>query len=420
MSLHLLFVLGMAILLIISGALLVRQWRLTIRLRGRGARLAEEARVRDEEVSHLLGVRLPALQETQDVVQIPEPLYPHSLATAHGRSLESVVALFGQQTTEAHAQAGTAARAAVMALMRALQGLASEQQRAISEMQDRYDNPDLLQDLMQIDHLNAQFTRRAQACSVLCGAWAGQQRPATTVEDVVRGATSRIRDYLRIRLHSSNDTAAVIGRVVEPLVLAAAELLDNAARHSQPSTSVEVRIQRMHNGVVIVIDDGGVGMHEEELRRAALLLAGTTPVDILRMGDPPRFGFSVVGVLASRYGFRVSVDAPSPYGGVRAVVLVPNALLAPAAPADGVPAEPPSPQLASAALPAGVLPRRRRQTPEAPPPHAGSAHEAAMWTPAHESPAAAAAAAAIGAFQRGTRSGRADGSVHSDEGNHQA
>lgn len=109
-------------------------------------------------------------------------------------------------------------------------------------MQNRYDNPDLLQDLMQIDHLNAQLTRRAQACSVLFGAWAGRQRPVTTVEDVVRGAISRIRDYLRIRLHASNDAAAVIGRVVEPLALAVAELLDIAARYSQPSTSVEVRI----------------------------------------------------------------------------------------------------------------------------------------------------------------------------------
>ncbi|GGO30881.1 hypothetical protein GCM10010116_61830 [Microbispora rosea subsp. aerata] len=47
----------------------------------------------------------------------------------------------------------------------------------------------------------------------------------------------------------------------------------------------------MHNGAVIVIDDGGVGRHEEELRRAALLLAGAMPVDILRMGDLNRSGF---------------------------------------------------------------------------------------------------------------------------------
>jgi hypothetical protein len=50
-------------------------------------------------------------------------------------------------------------------------------------------------------------------------------------------------------------------------------------------------------------------------------------VDINRLGDPPQVGFAVVGVLAARYGFTVSVDTRSPYGGVRAVVFLPTELL---------------------------------------------------------------------------------------------
>ncbi|NUP31447.1 MAG: sensor histidine kinase, partial [Streptomycetaceae bacterium] len=210
--------------------------------------------------------------------------------------------------------------------MRALQGLANEQQLSISEMQERHDHPEVLHDLLQIDHTNAQFGRRAQAIAVLCGSWPGRQRAASPLLDVARGATSRIRDYRRVRVHAQMDIA-VVSRAVEPVVLAVAELLDNAARHSQPNTFVEVSIQPAHNGACVVIDDAGVGMDEQEVAHAVRLLDGQSGVDVNRLGDPPQFGFAVVGVLAERYGFRVSVDTRSPYGGVRAVVFLPSALL---------------------------------------------------------------------------------------------
>ncbi|MBI0384431.1 ATP-binding protein, partial [Streptomyces albiflaviniger] len=208
----------------------------------------------------------------------------------------------------------------------AVQGLANEQQVSISEMQERHDNPDVLRDLLEIDHANAQFGRRAQAIAVLCGSWPGRQRLASSLTDVVRGAKSRIRDYQRVQVHTLIDVA-VVSRAVEPAVLAVAELLDNAARHSQPNTSVEVSLQPVHNGACIVIDDAGVGMDGLEVQRAANLLSGQRAVDVSRLGDPPQFGFAVVGLLAARYGFSVSVDTRSPYGGVRAVLFLPTELL---------------------------------------------------------------------------------------------
>jgi predicted regulator of Ras-like GTPase activity (Roadblock/LC7/MglB family) len=158
-------------------------------------------------------------------------------------------------------------------MMRAVQSLANEQQAAISAMQDRHDDPDVLSDLLRIDHMNSQLGRRAQATAVLCGSWPGQHRSASSLTDVVRGATSRIRDYLRVSIPAEADIA-VVSRAVEPVVLAVAELLDNGARHSQPNTKVEVNFQQAHNGVVIMIDDAGVGMTVKELQRAARLLAG--------------------------------------------------------------------------------------------------------------------------------------------------
>ncbi len=128
-------------------------------------------------------------------------------------------------------------------------------------------------------------------------------------------------------MHSHAEPLAVVSRAVEPVVLAVAELLDNAARHSQPNTTVEVGIQPVHNGACVVIDDAGVGMDGREIQNAVAMLSGRRPVDVSRLGDPPQFGFPVIGVLAARYGFSVSVDTRSPYGGVRAVVFLPSALL---------------------------------------------------------------------------------------------
>jgi hypothetical protein len=263
----------------------------------------------------------------------------------------------------------------------------------------------------------------------------------------VRGATSRIRDYRRIEVHSQVDIA-VTSRAVEPVVLAVAELLDNAARHSQPNTTVQVQLQPAHNGTAIVIDDAGVGLLDQEVQRAEQLLAGQQSVDIQRLGDPPQFGFPVIGILADRYGFRVSVDTVSPYGGVRAVVFLPSALLTriktdePLPVPAPVPAPAPAPdrslpQRRPAAAPAAPapadlapaadaaepemssalgLPKRRRRQPIAERPAAEPTAEPAITqgrTPQE-------AAAVIGAFARGTRSGRSSADSSDHEGNSQA
>ncbi|MEV5240584.1 ATP-binding protein [Streptomyces cinnamoneus] len=317
----------LAIALTVVAVLLLRQRKITAGVRRRVAQLEESLRARDEETAHLVAVRLPAVADAvSQEVPLPGPLDERLAGTAFAQRLQSVMDLFAQAVEKAQARADQSAKAALKASMRALQGLAHEQQLAISEMQDRHDNPDVLRDLLEIDHANSQFGRRAQAIAVLCGSWPGRQRVASPLTDVVRGATSRIRDYRRVRVHGQ-DGIAVVSRAVEPVVLAVAELLDNAARHSQPNTTVEVSLQPVHNGACVVIDDAGVGMDGREVQQAVAMLSGRRPVDVSRLGDPPQFGFPVIGVLAARYGFSVSVDTRSPYGGVRAVLFLPSALL---------------------------------------------------------------------------------------------
>jgi len=413
----------LAVILLATVILLVRQRRITGGLRRRMRQLEDSLRARDEEVMHLVTTRLPALMESRyhRPADVPPPLHARLSGTAYSHSLHTVLQLFGEAVNRARTRAEQTAKSTLKAMMRSVQSLANEQQVAISTMQDRHDRPDVLEDLLKIDHTNSQLGRRAQATAVLCGSWPGQQRSASPLIDVVRGATSRIRDYLRVQVHAQVDIS-VVSRAVEPVVLALAEVLDNAARHSQPNTSVEVNFQQAHNGMAVVVDDAGVGMSAEDLQHATTLLSGDQDIDINRLGDPPQVGFAVIGVLCARYGFTVSVDTRSPYGGVRAVVFLPNALLtrttprfpvspggSAAGPAAGpVPAGPASPPSREGLRTAGGLPKRRRRAVEEAPvarPPAATA-DTPSGRPARQ------VAAGLGAWQRGTKSGR--GSTSSD------
>ncbi|WP_030243031.1 ATP-binding protein [Streptomyces sp. NRRL S-350] len=364
------------------------------------------------------------------------------------------------ELTDVRRDAEEDTKAVLKAAMRTLQGLADEQQVVIEKVQRKYgDSPQILADLMTVDHTNSQFGRRAQGIAVLCGGWLGRRESVASVFDVARSAQGRIRHFDRVRIHSRVNVS-LVSKVVEPVAVVLSELLANATNYSAPDTPVEVSVQAVPTGVCLIVDDAGLGMGQEEKDRAAALLNPGAPISLTSLGNPPKFGFAVSGLLAARYGFRVSVDSVSPYGGVRAVVLLPTELLSSevAAPAPAVtghtdyrsdyraePAEQqpaqawtqspgqrlvslseppaplapvPAPQAATAApemTADGQLPRRRRQRPvsvvPAPqepdragepgrPEESGRPAELPVRGTGQHTPSR------LGAFQRGTLSGR--------------
>ncbi|MFJ7912489.1 sensor histidine kinase [Kitasatospora sp. NPDC096204] len=217
---------------------------------------------------------------------------------------------------------------AFLSVARRILVMAHDQQALLDEMERTHDDPALLEGLLKADHAAAQQARLAQTLAVLCGARAGRHWPEpVSLEDVVRGAQSRILPFQRVVVRSRIETA-VVGAAAEALIHAIAELLDNATRYSPPSTQVFVTLMPVHNGAVIEIDDGGVGMPEQAVAKAAAALAGGSTLEVSRLGEVPQLGLAAVGRLAEQYGFRVTLSsAPSPYGGVRVVLLLPNALL---------------------------------------------------------------------------------------------
>ncbi|MDX3573678.1 ATP-binding protein [Streptomyces sp. ID05-47C] len=316
---------------------------------------------------------------------------------------------YAKSVEAAQERADEATKTVLKSAMRTLQGLAAEQQLIVSRLQNKYGESVILQDLLEIDHTNSQFGRRAQSIAVLCDGWLGRQRDVASVYDVVRSAQGRIRHYRRVEILSQVDFG-ITSRAVEPVALALAEMLDNATSYSSPDTVVEINIRTVPKGICIVVDDAGVGMNDEERARAEKLLSSDRVSGVSGLGNPPQFGFAVIGVLAERFGFEVSVDSTSPYGGVRAVLLLPHDLLtnapeqrepAPAAPVPAV-AAPTRGGPESGPAPSTTvdgLPKRRRKRPMAIVP--GSAPTAST-----SSRSGAETAAIMGAFQRGTQSGR--------------
>ncbi|MFJ9624931.1 ATP-binding protein [Streptomyces sp. NPDC101181] len=315
---------------------------------------------------------------------------------------------YAEVVRQAKAEAENATNTVLKSAMQTLQGLAAEQQRAIAGLQRKYGDSPVLRDMLDIDHMNAQFNRRAQSVAVLCGGWLGRQREAASLYDVIRGAQGRIRHYQRVDVLSQIDLA-VTSRAVEPVALTVAELLDNATSYSAPASTVEVNVRTVPKGICVVIDDAGVGMSEEEKTNASLLLSRGATVSVSELGNPPAFGFAVIGALCARFGFTVNIDGTSPYGGVRAVVMVPRELLTdmpePSRP-DASAGDVPQPE-ARGSMPATTpngLPQRRNKRGMALVP---DNQTAAASPPPPRSPESRVAV--MGAFQRGTANGRSTG-----------
>ncbi|MGQ5634838.1 MULTISPECIES: ATP-binding protein [unclassified Streptomyces] len=331
-----------------------------------------------------------------------------------------VAALTAQQQrdlADVRADAEAATKAVLKSAMGTLQSLAEEQQVLLDSLLRKYgDTTDVLADLMTVDHTGSQFGRRAKGISVLCGGWLGRREGAATVYDVARSAQGRIKDFNRVSVHSQVNVS-LVGKAVEPVAVVLAELLDNATNYSAPGTPVEVNIQSVPTGVCFIVDDAGLGMDQETKDRAAALLSVDGPVDITGLGDPPRFGFAVCGMLAARYGFAVSVGSVSPYGGVRAVIRVPEGLLSADAPSpeagaqDSTTPEEAPQRLAPVPVvgpthvvgtTSGGLPKRRRRS--GPVTVVPALDSAGPQEPAEAD--SEVTASRIGAFARGTQLGR--------------
>jgi K+-sensing histidine kinase KdpD len=95
----------------------------------------------------------------------------------------------------------------------------------------------------------------------------------------------------------AGSSAAIVGYAAEDIMHALAELMDNATRFSAPSEEVHVYVEELHTGMVITIEDGGLGMKPQALARAEAAVSTSEPLDIAKVPGT-RLGLVVVGSLA--------------------------------------------------------------------------------------------------------------------------
>jgi len=211
---------------------------------------------------------------------------------------------------------------------RRVQAIVHQQAKELREMEEDHGrNPEVFDDLLRIDHGTALIGRLADSIAVLGGGRPGRQWPKPVpLFSVLRGAMSRILEYRRIELHSIAKVN-IRGISVEPLIHAAAELLDNATRYSPPNTKVHVTAVEVQTGIAVEIEDGGVSLSEETRARVENMLElAKQGMDFQDLGDTPRLGLAVVGRLSSMFNLQVSLRQ-SAYGGVRAVLVVPHEMM---------------------------------------------------------------------------------------------
>lgn len=221
-----------------------------------------------------------------------------------------------------------AAQRSFVSIARRVQAIVHQQANELREMEEDHGrNPEVFDDLLRIDHGTALIGRLADSISVLGGGRPGRQWPEpVALYSVLRGAMSRILEYRRIDL-AAIAKVNVKGTAVEPVIHAAAELLDNATRYSPPQSKVHVTAIEVQTGVAIEIEDAGVSLSEEARARAeGMLERAKAGVDLQDLGESPRLGLAVVGRLCQTYNMQVSLRA-SAYGGVRAVLVVPSDML---------------------------------------------------------------------------------------------
>ncbi|MFB6934001.1 ATP-binding protein [Streptomyces chartreusis] len=282
------------------------------------------------EIEHLATRRVPAAaqQLTHLHVPVPGPLHPQTAESPLGPALEHVLNGLRVELAAQRTRIDAAAQAGMRGATREIQAALYRLQDALRGLQQKYDDPELTQTLFQLDHENEQSLRRAQVAAVVCGAWVGLAREESHLVDAVTGGQARLAGYHRIRIH--NHLAAGTGLVshaVEPVAIIVAELLDNALRHSAPDTDVVVNLEHVHHGVCVTVDDAGLGMTQDERARAQRLVAGSDPILLTELGDPPRMGLAAIGQLTRQFDLSVDLSSPSPYGGVRAVLRVDSHLL---------------------------------------------------------------------------------------------
>ncbi|MFD8895576.1 sensor histidine kinase [Streptomyces sp. NPDC059566] len=216
-------------------------------------------------------------------------------------------------------------------LARRLQSLVHREISLLDDLEDTVEDPDLLKQLFHVDHLATRIRRHAENLAVLGGAASRRQwtRPVD-LSEVLRSSVAEVEQYTRVKVVPPAG-GSVRGHAVADVVHLLAELVENATVFSAPDTDVVLRAERVTAGIAVEVEDRGLGMPAEEQHRMNALLGDPDQVSVRHLLADGRIGLFVVSALARRHGIAVELKS-NIYGGVLAVLVLPQELLGAEAP----------------------------------------------------------------------------------------
>ncbi|MFD3582390.1 ATP-binding protein [Streptomyces sp. NPDC058683] len=265
------------------------------------------------------------------------------LSRAHDGAVTAVV-----QAAQLSSQAGSEQKLEVFVnLARRLQSLVHREISILDELENEIEDPDLLKGLFHVDHLATRIRRHAENLAVLGGAVSRRQwsNPVSMTE-VLRSAIAEVEQYSRVKLVPPID-GELRGHAVADVIHLLAELVENATVFSAPHTQVLLRANLVTSGLAVEVEDRGLGMPVGEQSKMNALLADPDQVNVASLLADGRIGLFVVSQLARRHGINVRLQT-NIYGGVQAVLVVPQALLGTAPGTPGAPGAVPQPRDAGA------------------------------------------------------------------------
>lgn len=209
-----------------------------------------------------------------------------------------------------------------VSLARRSQVLLHRQLDLLSAMEQRQRDAMELQDLYRVDYLATRMRRHSESLLILSGIAPGRGwRTPIALSDVLRAAVAEIEDATRVQIWAVPRVSVAGGSVADVIHLLA-ELVENAAAFSPPSTKVQLKAARLRDGVLVEVEDSGFGMNEEAMAEANRKIQAQR-VDLL---DAKQIGLFVVNRLAERQGLRVELRQ-TPNGGVTGAVFIPESLM---------------------------------------------------------------------------------------------
>ncbi|SDX97366.1 Signal transduction histidine kinase [Amycolatopsis xylanica] len=200
------------------------------------------------------------------------------------------------------------------------------QLKVLDAAERKQEDPEQLETLFQLDHLSTRARRNAENLIILGGGQPGRRwRNPVSLTELTRGASAETEDFARVKV-AKLPNIAVNGPVVGDLVHLLAELIDNATSFSPPEARVDIRGNVVGKGVVLEVEDQGLGIEAGQAEQLNSMLRNPPDFGIMALSTEPRLGLFVVARLAARHGISVTLRE-SAYGGTRAIVLIRSELL---------------------------------------------------------------------------------------------